>query len=118
MARSPRTSRLLVLVAAVVAGVAVSCGTDPFAEVPDLLSRPKIHRAPPRRELDQPIQHVFIVLMENHTYDNYFAAFPNPTGDPPTTVGTGAYGAPIPLREPSDGDWSPGDNSWGVAHRD
>jgi len=33
---------------------------------------PTIHQAPAQKQLDQPIQHVFVIFKENHTYDNYF----------------------------------------------
>jgi phospholipase C len=110
-------SRGLAVVAALLAS-AYACGTDPFSELPDPLPAPKIHDAPPQKQLDQPVQHVFIILMENHTYDNYFAGFPNPDGDPPTTHGINFAGTPIPLQEPPDDEWSPGDFSWGISHRD
>src|SRR5581483_2031016 len=44
--------------------------------------------------------------------------FPNPDGDPPTTAGVGFDGQSIPLLEPASDEWSPGDSSWSVAHRD
>jgi phospholipase C len=81
-------------------------------------SRPTIRAAPPQRQLAQPIQHVWVILKENHTYDNYFAAYPNPTGDPPTTTGLALGGATVPLIEPRTDTWSPGVNDWDTAHAD
>ena len=79
---------------------------------------PSIQQAPAQRKLNQPIQHVYIIFKENHTYDNYFAAYPNPTGDAPVTSGSGANGRVIPLTIPSSDDYSPGDNSFDVARAD
>jgi phospholipase C len=79
---------------------------------------PPIEAAPPITvEPDSKIKRVFVVLLENHTYDNYFASYPNPDGDPPTTHGMGRNG-PIPLKNAHGGYWSPGDNSFNVAHAD
>ncbi|MEZ0230161.1 MAG: alkaline phosphatase family protein [Planctomycetota bacterium] len=79
---------------------------------------PPIEQAPPQKQLDQPIQHVWVIFKENHTYDNYFAGYPNPDGDAPTTSGMASNGRIVPLTEPTLQDLSPGDNSWDVAHRD
>jgi phospholipase C len=79
---------------------------------------PPISQAPPQKQLNQPIQHVWVIFKENHTYDNYFAGFPNPDGDAPTTSGMSSSGTPIPLFEPNRQDWAPGDNSWDTAHHD
>jgi phospholipase C len=111
-------SRPQAVVGACLSFLLAGCGTDPFSELPDLLPAPAVHWAPPSRELDQPIEHVFIVLMENHTYDNYFAGFPNPDGDPPTTSGRGFGGRSVPLFEPDSSKWSPGDSTWGICHTD
>ena len=112
------TSRPGAVAVACVSSFLASCGTDPFSELPDPLPAPTVRRAPPVRELAQPVEHVFIILMENHTYDNYFAGFPNPDGDPPITVGRGFAGAAIPLLVPDDQKWSAGDSSWSVCHTD
>src|SRR5437867_3433532 len=103
----------LLLIMAGVLGSAAGCGdTKRGVHVPD------IAQAPPQKELSQPVQHVYIIFKENHTYDNYFAGYPNPGGDPATTSGLGANGRVIELKEPKTGTWSPGRNSFDTAHGD
>ncbi|HVR85132.1 MAG TPA: alkaline phosphatase family protein [Planctomycetota bacterium] len=88
-------------------------------EVGTLTGEPPIDQAPPQKQLDQAVQHVFVIFKENHTYDNYFLAYPNPTAPHPApTTGLAQGGRIVPLVEPSKDDWSPGDNSWDVAHTD
>jgi phospholipase C len=96
------------------AGVGAGCSGSSGG----VFGSPPIQQAPPQKELQQPIQHVWVIFKENHTYDNYFASYPNPDGDAPTTSGMGMNGRIIPLRAPSTADFSPGDNSWDVAHTD
>jgi phospholipase C len=62
-----------------------------------------------------PIHHIFIIIKENHTYDNLFATFPG--GDGATTATRGS-GAQIALKEPWTDLWYPGSNSWSSAHAD
>lgn len=82
------------------------------------LNPPKINQAPPQKELDQPIQHVFVILMENHTYDSYFLAYPNPNEPNPPTQGLAKNGRLVTIREPGNKSWNPGDNAFDVAHTD
>src|SRR2546430_15482564 len=35
-----------------------------------------------RKPVESPIQHVVIIVKENHTFDNYFGRFPGADGDP------------------------------------
>ncbi|MEZ0230160.1 MAG: phospholipase C [Planctomycetota bacterium] len=98
-------------------GVAAGCNgsrTNFFGQ--DL--EPPIEQAPPQKQLDQKIKHVWIVFKENQTYDSFFAGYPNPGGDAPTIAGLGSNGEVIPLREPDSQNWSPGDNGWDAAHVD
>src|SRR5579862_812170 len=87
------------------------CGTD--FEGP-----PPINEAPPQKQLDQPVQHVFVVLMENHTYDSYFLSYPDPNEPNPPTQGMGANGRVITIKEPGSDNWNPRDNAFDVAHVD
>jgi phospholipase C len=88
-------------------------------DIATLSGEPPITQAPPQKQLSQPVQHVFVIFKENHTYDNYFLAYPNPTAlHPSPTTGLAQGGRIVPLVEPSKDDWSPGDNSWDVAHAD
>ena len=100
----------------VTGAVAIGCNGASGSSGP--IGPTPIPQAPPQEQLDQPVQHVFVIFKENHTYDNYFAAYPNPGGDPPTTTGLGAQGRVIALQVPPSDTWSPGDNSWDVAHVD
>ena len=94
MFKTRRQQRLLAVLIAPLAGgyVAMGCGLKDA-----LNGEPPITQAPPQRQLNQPIQHVWVIFKENHTYDNYFAAYPNPTGDAPVTSGLGANGRIVPL---------------------
>lgn len=97
-------------VAAVAALAALAgCGSD---------SGPAIHQAPAQAQLDQPVQHVFVIFKENHTYDNYFLGYPDPNEPNPPAQGMASNGRLVTIAEPSKNDWSPGDNSFAVAHRD
>ena len=62
-----------------------------------------------------PIRHIFIIVKENHTYDNLFATFPGGEG---ATVATRADGSQIALDTPWTDLWYPGSNSWDAAHAD
>ena len=81
-------------------------------------TEPAIKQAPAQKQLNQPIQHVWVIFKENHTYDNFFAGYPNPDGDAPTTSGMATGGRIVPLQEPTLQDWSPGDNTFDEAHTD
>ena len=35
-----------------------------------------------RKTVKSPIQHVVIIVKENHAFDNYFGRFPGADGDP------------------------------------
>src|SRR5262245_45277754 len=102
-----RIALLGVLVAAALAN-SVGCGSDDQS----------ISQAPAQKQLDQPVQHVFVILKENHTYDNFFLSYPNPEEPSPPTQGRGSNGRLVTLSEPSKDDWNPGDNSFAVAHKD
>ena len=69
-----------------------------------------VHAQPPAGASQ--IKHVIFILKENHTFDNYFGAFPGANGASSGTIHTGAT---VPLtRAP---DVSPGDisHSWNAA---
>lgn len=84
-----------------------------------LEGNPPITQAPPQKQLDQPVQHIFVIFKENHTYDNYFLSYPNPTAlHPAPTSGLAKGGRVVPLVGATKNDWSPGDNNWDVAHAD
>src|SRR3954463_13589915 len=68
-----------------------------------------IEKAPPSRRLPQKIERVYLILKENHSYDKHFPAFPTPGGDPPTREGK-AEGRTVPLVEPTNERWNPGEN--------
>src|SRR5262249_2664367 len=93
-----------------------ACGNTDLIQA-SLRDQP-IGQAPPQKQLNQPIQHVYIIVMENHTYDNYFMTYPDPTGNPAPTSGRASGGRMVPIVEPTLNDWSPGDNGWGDAHHD
>ena len=69
-------------------------------------------RAP---KAQSPIRHIFIIVKENHTYDNLFATFPG--GDGATSAIRGD-GSQIALQEPWTDLWYPGTNNWSAAHND
>ncbi len=62
-----------------------------------------------------PIDHVFIIFKENHTFDNYFGNYPGADGSMTAKDSTGAT---RPLEGPfTDIDY-PGSNAWDAAHTD
>ena len=103
---------------AVFAATAAAIGCNAALKAPQITPAPPIVQAPPMNEPDTQIRRVYVIFLENHTYDNYFASYPNPDGDPPTTHGFGSFNLPIPLKNPEGGYWSPGDNSFNTAHAD
>jgi|SRR5579862_1660118 len=93
--------------------------TSTRSEIATLSGEPLIGQAPPQKQLNQPIQHVYVIFMENHTYDNYFLAYPNPTAlHPAPSTGLARGGRIVTLVAPTKDDWSPGDNSFSDAHTD
>jgi phospholipase C len=95
----------------------VGCGSG--ITIPGINSgEPAINQAPAQKQLNQPVQHVFVILKENHTYDNYFLSYPNPNEPNPPTQGFKSDGTMVPIVEPGKDDWSAGDNAWDVAHVD
>src|SRR6185295_10389341 len=80
------TAALRMLVAAALATAAVAgCGSGTG-------TAPTIEQAPPQTQLNQPVQHVFVIFKENHTYDNFFLSYPNPDEPTPPTQGLAANG--------------------------
>jgi phospholipase C len=62
-----------------------------------------------------PIDHVFLIIKENHTFDNYFGSYPGASG---AMSAKDSKGDAVPLAPcPTDLAY-PGDNSWLSAHRD
>ena len=84
--------------------LAASCASSTAGSDTDALTRKKA-----------PIQHVFILFKENHTFDNYFATYPGADG---ATVATRGDGSQIALQQPWTDLFQPGSNSWDAAHRD
>jgi phospholipase C len=62
-----------------------------------------------------PIDHVFIIFKENHTYDNYFATFPGGNG---ATTAKNSKGQTVPLSQYVTTIDLPGPNTWAPAHAD
>ncbi|HVY60313.1 MAG TPA: alkaline phosphatase family protein, partial [Planctomycetota bacterium] len=60
-----------------------------------------------------PIDHVFILFKENHTYDNYFASFPGGDG---SLTGIDSKGKTVRLEYPASDRWIGGSNDWDPAH--
>lgn len=52
-------------------------------------------RAPAARS---PIQHIFLIIKENHAFENYFGTFPGADGDPPNGTFPATLGASPTLR--------------------
>ena len=104
-------SKSLICTAALAVAAVAGCGSSTG-------TAPTIDQAPPQTQLDQPVQHVFVIFKENHTYDNFFLAYPNPNEPSPPTQGLASGGRLVTITEPSKDDWSPGDNTFEVAHRD
>jgi phospholipase C len=59
------------------------------------------------------IDHVFIILKENHTFDNFFGSYPGADGSMKATLSTGAV---VPLVPPIVGFDVPGMNGWKQCH--
>ncbi len=66
--------------------------------------------APPARA--NPIEHIFLVLKENHTFDNYFGSYPGADG----AMDADDMGSKIPLTWPIVDFQVPGMNTWKVCH--
>jgi phospholipase C len=62
-----------------------------------------------------PVDRIFIIFKENHTYDNYFATFPGGEG---ATSGLKSDGSTVQLTAPLTDLWMPGSNGWSNAHTD
>jgi phospholipase C len=63
----------------------------------------------------QKIDHIFIIVKENHTFDNFFGSYPGANG---SMLGKDSTGAARPLTQPfTDLDF-PGPNDWAAAHTD
>jgi phospholipase C len=58
------------------------------------------------------IEHIVIILQENHTFDNYFGTFPGADG---ATSGLTSAGGTVPLAPMPDMDYAPLCNSWDCA---
>ncbi len=70
---------------------------------------------PPASTTAGTIDHVFIIVKENHTFDNFFRTFPNANG---ATQARDSKGNAQPLIRPwTDMDF-PGMNDWNSAHND
>ncbi|RME75222.1 MAG: hypothetical protein D6776_03660 [Planctomycetota bacterium] len=73
------------------------------------------HSATGSRSGGVPIDTVFIIFKENHTYDNYFATYPGGDG---ARRATRSNGRSIDLEPPLTDLWYPGNNHWDSAHID
>src|SRR5579883_692054 len=71
-------------------------------------------RATPKTA-SQVIDHVFIILKENHTFDNYFGTWPGANGQ---MTAMNSKGQQVPLTGYFTNFDFPGDNSWTAAHTD
>jgi phospholipase C len=60
-----------------------------------------------------PIDHVFIIFKENHTFDDYFATYPGANGSMIAKLSTGGSQMLAPYVTNID---LPGDNGWTAAH--
>jgi phospholipase C len=62
-----------------------------------------------------PIDHVFIIVKENHTFDNYIGSYPGANG---VMAGVDSHGNVHNLDEPPTGLHDAGPNTWEAAHAD
>jgi phospholipase C len=62
-----------------------------------------------------PIDHIFVIFKENHTFDNYFATFPGANG---STTAKDSKGNTVPLTQYVDEIDYPGGNGFDSAHTD
>lgn len=63
----------------------------------------------PRPAPRSPIEHVFVIIKENHAFENYFGAYAGVAGSPPNgsfplSFGSNATGSPFPLTTSSTPD--------------
>jgi phospholipase C len=98
---------------ALASATSTGCGSNALGN----FFAPTIGEAAPVKSLDQPIQRVFIIVLENHTFDDFFGGYPG-AQDAPVTSGLGHDGRVIPLVVPPTQTWSPGSNDWDTAHAD
>jgi phospholipase C len=87
--------------------------SEPTAPTTTAPSAPVTSSAAPAAK--PPIDHVFIIFKENHTFDNYFATYPGADGATQATTSTGDV---IPLKQWVTKCDLPGMNSWRAAHVD
>ena len=100
----------VVQLASLLLALAAGCGgalTSPVSQ--------PLRNAPGGHAARTPIKHIFIILKENHTFDNYFATFPGAEG---ATMATRGDGSQIALSQPFTDLWYPGSNSWTSEHKD
>src|SRR5579862_5689068 len=70
-----------------------------------------ISLAPPTKILNQPIQHVFVILKANHSYDSLFRSYPNQAPAFEVSMAEG----PDFLVEPGSDHWTPALDDWDTA---
>jgi phospholipase C len=63
-----------------------------------------------------PIQHVVFVIMENHTFDNFFGTFPKANGVTMATLSDGETQALVHDTDPAPQGWDPS-HSWSAANK-
>src|SRR5437016_2764355 len=61
------------------------------------------------------IRHVFVIVKENHTFDNFFGNFPGANG---TMTGTKSNGQTVAMGVPFTDLYYCGSNTWDAAHTD
>jgi phospholipase C len=69
---------------------------------------------PPPPPPNAQIQHIIVIVKENHSFDNFFGQFPGANG---ATSGQTSTGQTVPLVQASDTPYNCG-HSWAVAHKD
>jgi phospholipase C len=106
--------RSLVLLAAVLA--LAGCDDDDKPQI--FVPSPGLETLPPRpappAAAKSPIEHIFVIVKENHTFDNYFATYPGSDG----SLVANENGDETPLANARTDMDFPGDNSFGDAHTD
>ncbi len=88
--------------------------TPPSTTPPSTTPPPPSPPVPPASSAI-PIDHVFIIFKENHTFDNYFGSYPGANGVMSAKTSTGAT---VPLTQFTDELNVPGSNGWDSAHGD
>ncbi len=90
--------------------IVLAAAIGPLVAATSILSSPDIWRVLPAVRSNTPIQHLVVIMKENHAFDNYFGTFPGADGIPTNvSLPDGAGGIVQP-------HWIDGTWTWDLPH--